>query len=97
MGKKPFILDKKKEIWHVVWLIWLSRNNIIFNNGVFDLMSLLDLVKIQSWSWFSTHKQGSLLVFFDWCLHPLMCISLNSQIKPVSNVRSVSRLINYIK
>lgn len=40
-------------IWHtVVWSLWFLQNEIIFKNSSFDLLALLDMVKICSWTWF---------------------------------------------
>ncbi|MCH86346.1 F-box family protein [Trifolium medium] len=37
-------------IWHVtVWMIWRSRNNIIFSRGSKDLVKVIDDIKLLSW------------------------------------------------
>ncbi|AES95629.1 hypothetical protein MTR_5g027610 [Medicago truncatula] len=39
-------------IWHAtLWVIWKVRNEIIFNNGTFDVEEVVENIKVLSWSW----------------------------------------------
>ncbi|GAU38757.1 hypothetical protein TSUD_64880 [Trifolium subterraneum] len=39
-------------IWHTtIWMIWKSRNNIIFSNGEIDSEQVADAIKLMSWRW----------------------------------------------
>jgi len=34
-------------IWHAtIWTIWRARNNIIFNNGVAEIVDLIEKIKV---------------------------------------------------
>jgi hypothetical protein len=40
-------------IWHaMMWCIWRTRNNVIFNNGTVDVEQMVDDIKRISWQWF---------------------------------------------
>jgi hypothetical protein len=39
-------------IWlTTVWSIWRSRNEVVFSNGVRDVVKVVDDVKHLSWQW----------------------------------------------
>lgn len=58
----------------IVWFIWLMRNNIVFQNGNFNMVNILDLITIQSWYWYIKKVEGSNIVFSYWCVDPIACI-----------------------
>jgi hypothetical protein len=62
-------------IWHAtVWMIWCSRNKIIFSNGVADPEEVVEEIKLLSWRWgLSRHKIPSCL-FYEWCWDPGSCL-----------------------
>lgn len=37
----------------VVWVLWLRYNNVIFQGGVVDFISVIAPIKILSWNWFN--------------------------------------------
>lgn len=46
-------------IWFpVIWSIWLMWNNIIFKRENFDLIQILDLIKVRSWKWLASRMEG---------------------------------------
>lgn len=66
---------KLKRIWMVpwfatVWSIWLARNKGIFQLEGFDLLNVLDQIKIRSWHW-TKIKIGGNFSFSDWCFCPV--------------------------
>jgi hypothetical protein len=53
-----------------IWSIWLSRNNVIFSNGVVDLEETVESIKLLTWRWgLSRHKIPSCL-YYEWCWDP---------------------------
>jgi hypothetical protein len=37
-------------IWNtIIWVLWRHRNKIIFENGIRDLMGVVDEIKVASW------------------------------------------------
>jgi hypothetical protein len=62
-------------IWHAtVWMLWKSRNKIIFSNGVKDPEELVDLVKISSWKWGISRHKLPVCLFYEWCWDPGLCL-----------------------
>jgi hypothetical protein len=62
-------------IWHAtVWMLWKSRNKIIFSNGVKDPEELVDLVKISSWKWGLSRHKLPVCLFYEWCWDPGLCL-----------------------
>lgn len=58
-------------LWHVIiWCIWEIRNVVIFGKESFDLIYLLDRVKVYSWRWFSASNHSYSCFFSDWCIDP---------------------------
>ena len=50
------IRGKKTKVWYIlwhetVWSIWLLRNKIIFQHESFDMIYLLDFIKVQSFGY----------------------------------------------
>lgn len=44
-------------IWmDVVWVLWMTHNNIIFKEGVVDLIDVIANIKVLSWNWFVNRK-----------------------------------------
>lgn len=70
-GKKGMLL-----IWHAfVWVIWRTRNNRIFNNGVVDSGEMMELVMRLSWEWFIERMTKSPCMFYEWRWNPADCFS----------------------
>lgn len=62
-------------LWHsVVWNLWLLRNSIIFSNGNYDFIYLLDLVWMHSWLWFLDKTRVKSVSFSSWCGCPIESI-----------------------
>ncbi|KAG5106921.1 hypothetical protein JHK82_043891 [Glycine max] len=65
-----------KSIWvAMIWSIWKHRNGVVFNIKSSDLLSLVDHIKLFSWSWLKGKEQNFLCSFHDWESNPLLCIS----------------------
>jgi hypothetical protein len=71
MGKKGLMI-----IWHaLVWTIWKTRNNRIFNNGAVDNEEMLETVKRLSWQWFIGRLAKAPCLFYEWRWNPGNCFS----------------------
>lgn len=68
-GKK--LKRSRMLLWHVVvWSIQQQRNNIIFQQGTFDSIQLMDSIKSFSWLWFRVKMVNPNILFSDWCINP---------------------------
>jgi hypothetical protein len=62
-------------IWHAtVWMIWRSRNNIIFSNGVLDPEEVVDAIKLAAWKWGLSRHKIPICLFYEWCWDPGLCL-----------------------
>jgi hypothetical protein len=62
-------------IWHAtVWMIWRSRNNIIFSYGVIDSEKVEDDIKLLSWRWGLSRHKIPICLFYEWCWDPGLCL-----------------------
>ncbi|GAU48925.1 hypothetical protein TSUD_301800 [Trifolium subterraneum] len=62
-------------IWHAaIWMIWKSRNDIIFSNGVIDLEKVIDAIKLCSWRWGLSLHKIPVCLFYEWCWDPGLCL-----------------------
>lgn len=53
----------------------------MFKCGAFDMLIVIDFIKIRSWSWFFQSLCRVFLLFLligHWCMNPLQCISICS-------------------
>lgn len=63
-------------IWGAtVWVIWIHRNNIIFQKEKIDKVAMIAHIKFISWSWFIMRKENiTESSFDDWLKEPLKCL-----------------------
>ncbi|KAK2393020.1 hypothetical protein QL285_055002 [Trifolium repens] len=62
-------------IWHaVVWAIWKTRNDLIFNEKVPVMEEVFQGVILHSWKWLCEKKKGVGCSFYEWKTFPLDCI-----------------------
>jgi hypothetical protein len=57
-----------------VWVLWTTRNEVIFKNGVADVPTAVDRIQRLSWYWFLhiTAKDSCLL--YEWVWSPTDCM-----------------------
>jgi hypothetical protein len=61
-------------IWHtVLWSIWRSRNNFIFNDIRTDPLDLVEEVKVLSWKWSTVRLKITPCLFYEWSWDPGAC------------------------
>jgi hypothetical protein len=62
-------------IWHTtVWMIWKSRNEISFANGVRDAGKVIEDIKRLSWRWGLSRRKFPICLFYEWCWDPGLCL-----------------------
>jgi hypothetical protein len=62
-------------IWHAtIWMIWRSRNNIIFSNGVMDPVEVVEAIKVTSWRWGLSRHKIPVCLYYEWCWDPGLCL-----------------------
>ncbi|KAF1896371.1 hypothetical protein Lal_00034069 [Lupinus albus] len=64
----------KGVIWlAIIWAIWLSRNDLIFNNVTPSPQQILDSAKVKLWLWIKGQNgMDSATMYSDWIAHPLV-------------------------
>ncbi|KAF1871848.1 hypothetical protein Lal_00020643, partial [Lupinus albus] len=77
-------LDKKScKFWSVVWLatvwaIWLSRNDLIFNNTSITPQHILESARVKSWLWIKGQRgMDSSTLYSTWVANPLVCLNIS--------------------
>jgi hypothetical protein len=62
-------------IWHAtVWMLWRSRNEIRFANGVKDVEKVVENIKLLSWRWGLSRRKIPVCLFYEWCWDPRLCL-----------------------
>jgi hypothetical protein len=62
-------------IWHaVIWVVWKSRNNRIFNNITIGVEEMVDQIKMLSWQWSLARLKIATCLFYEWCWNPRHCL-----------------------
>jgi hypothetical protein len=64
-------------IWNtVIWSIWRHRNKIVFEGGVSDLSSLIEVIKVSSWRWWIGRKDSPPCLLYEWLSEPGVCLNM---------------------
>lgn len=63
-------------IWGAtVWVLWLNRNKILFQDGIFDQKAIMAHIKFTTWSWIVFRKGVKVsMAFDDWIADPFGCL-----------------------
>ncbi|CAJ2639684.1 unnamed protein product [Trifolium pratense] len=62
-------------IWQaVIWALWRHRNKIVFENGITDVIGLVEEVKISSWKWWIARSQTLSCLCYEWNQAPTLCL-----------------------
>jgi hypothetical protein len=62
-------------VWHaVVWAIWITRNDLIFNSKVPVINEVFHGITLHSWKWLCEKKKGVSCSFYEWITFPMDCI-----------------------
>ena len=61
-------------IWHaVVWVVWKTRNDQIFNNKIIGVEEMVDQIKALSWHWSLARLKIATCLLHEWCWNPRYC------------------------
>jgi hypothetical protein len=67
--KKGFLL-----VWHtVIWVLWRTRNDVIFNGITKEPMEVVEEIKVLSWKWSLDCLKIPPCLFYEWCWDPGDC------------------------
>lgn len=62
-------------IWHaVVWGVWKSRNDRIFNSKTSETQEVVDQIKVLAWQWSLDRLKIETCLFYEWCWNPRFCL-----------------------
>jgi hypothetical protein len=62
-------------VWHaVLWVLWHSRNERIFEAKAREPEEIFEKIQIVSWKWLLSKKVKSPCLFYEWCVLPFDCI-----------------------
>jgi len=56
--------------------IWKLRNDITFNNKVFDSQELFSAIQVKSWVVVRAKYKNATFSYSDWCIDHVTCISM---------------------
>lgn len=77
------IIGNKKQrkmwttIWFaVIWVIWSTRNNVIFSGKVVEVSELIEMIKLKTWLWISAKDANFKYPFVCWSSNPSDCVGL---------------------
>ncbi|KAF1868729.1 hypothetical protein Lal_00036167 [Lupinus albus] len=63
--------DRKRwKLWSIIWIttiwvLWLARNDFVFNNTKPSLHQILNSIKVKSWLWTNAHLEKEPIHFDD--------------------------------
>jgi hypothetical protein len=62
-------------LWQaVVWVIWHSRNDVVFSHKTRDASEAVEKIEHIAWGWLLAKKPCSPCLFYEWNVYPLDCI-----------------------
>ncbi|XP_020236751.1 uncharacterized protein LOC109816240 [Cajanus cajan] len=71
-----FVVGKKSSrvvvtIWvATVWSLWLHQNKMVFNNGVCDVLEVVESTKYRAWKWLTAGMSHGSIPFVNWLNEP---------------------------
>jgi hypothetical protein len=62
-------------IWNAfMWVLWSTRNGVIFNNDVVLVDEVADKIKRLSWKWYVGRVAKGSFLLYEWEWSPLDCM-----------------------
>ncbi|GKU94470.1 hypothetical protein SLEP1_g7966 [Rubroshorea leprosula] len=63
-------------IWNaVIWSVWMARNKKIFDSVEVNLIKLLELIQLRSFTWIKVRKGKCYFNLSDWLINPASCLT----------------------
>jgi len=57
----------------VIWIIWTSRNDLMFFGGAIGEEPVVDRAKLLTWKWFLAKCPASSCTYHEWKMQPILC------------------------
>jgi hypothetical protein len=57
----------------VVWMLWKSRNLVLFENSRGSSTELVEGIKVVSWKWWLARKKNAHCLYYEWREEPGLC------------------------
>lgn len=70
---------KRRRSRHIIWMatawvLWTTRNNVIFRGESANVIDVIANIKVWSWNWFVNRGgRNRGILYSDWCSNPLGC------------------------
>jgi hypothetical protein len=62
-------------VWSAyVWAVWKARNDRIFNNRLFEVVEVVELIQRLSWRWFLNSSALGSSLLYEWVWNPADCM-----------------------
>jgi hypothetical protein len=58
-----------------VWVLWKTRNDIVFNNVAVDVPAVVDRIQRLSWYWFLHNTAKDSCLLYEWVWSPTDCMT----------------------
>jgi hypothetical protein len=59
-----------------VWVLWKTRNDVVFNNVAVDVPTVVDRIHRLSWFWFLNNTAKDSCLLYEWVWSPTDCMML---------------------
>ncbi|XP_057452110.1 uncharacterized protein LOC130743913 [Lotus japonicus] len=62
-------------IWlAIIWSVWLYRNKVIFQGGIFEWEQVFEMAQLRAWQWLSARAADFSYSWYEWKLNPTSCL-----------------------
>ncbi|KAF1871614.1 hypothetical protein Lal_00020408 [Lupinus albus] len=75
-------MRKNRHVWSIillamVWALWRSRNDSIFNNVRLSSLQILDAARVNVWLWIINILGMNYFAYSDWISKPFDCLNIS--------------------
>ncbi|XP_057452847.1 uncharacterized protein LOC130744703 [Lotus japonicus] len=57
------------------WSLWITRNSVIFKDGVWDGGLVVELIQVRTWHWLKEKVREFHYSLYEWKSNPIICLS----------------------